>query len=145
MLVPQLGDLVDWGVLALRVAVGIIFIVHGWPKLTQARTMGPAMAQMGGGMSPGVATGWMYVQGALEVGGGLLLIAGVWTQLVNVVFMVIMAGAIGLKNTMMKTGFMAQQSTGWEFDFILLFANLLLLLTGPGSIALLPSSGVTIG
>jgi len=25
-----------------------------------------------------------------------------------------MLGAIGLKNTMMKTGFMAQQTTGWE-------------------------------
>jgi len=145
VLVPQLGDLVDWGVLALRVAVGIIFIVHGWPKLTQARTMGPAMAQMGGGMSPGVATAWMYAQGAIEVAGGALLIAGIWTQPVNAAFMVIMVGAIGLKNTMMKTGFMAQQTTGWEFDFVLLFANLLLLLTGPGSIAVLPSSGVTIG
>jgi len=144
VLVPELGDYADWGVLALRAAVGIIFIVHGWPKLTQARTMGTGMAQMGG-MSPGVMTGWMFVQGVVEVGGGALLIAGIWTQLVAVAFMAIMVGAIGLKNSMMKTGFMAQQSTGWEFDFILLFANLLLLLTGPGPIAVMPSSGVTIG
>ncbi len=144
MLFPELGDLVDWGLLALRVAVGIIFIVHGWPKLTQARTMGPAMAQMGGGMSPGVATAWMYVQGTVEVVGAVLLIAGIWTQVVAAAFAVIMLGAIGLKNSMMKTGFTAQQTTGWEFDFILLFANLLLLLTGPGSIAVL-SSTVAIG
>ncbi|MGK2850869.1 MAG: DoxX family protein [Candidatus Limnocylindrales bacterium] len=143
MLFPELGDLVDWGLLALRVAVGAIFIVHGWPKLTQARMMGTGMAQMSS-MSPTVMTGWMFVQGVVEVGGSVLLIAGLWTQVVAIVFAVFMLGAIGLKNSMMKTGFMAQQSTGWEFDFILFFANLLLLLAGPGSIAILPST-VTIG
>lgn len=145
MLVQEFADYSNWGVLALRVAVGIVFIVHGWPKLTQARTMGPAMAQMGGGMSPGVATGWMYVQGAIEVVGAVLLIAGIWTQPIAAVFMVFMLGAIGLKNTAMKTGFTAQQTTGWEFDFILLAASLLLLLIGPGTIAVMPSTGVTIG
>jgi putative oxidoreductase len=144
MLVPQLADFADWGVLALRVAVGIIFIVHGWPKLTQARTMGAGMAQMSG-MSPTVMTGWMALQGAVEVGGGILLILGIATQLVALAFVVIMVGAIGLKMTMMKVGFTAQQATGWEFDFILLAASLLLLLTGPGAVAIMPSSGVTIG
>ena len=143
MVFPELGDFVDWGLLALRAAVGIIFIVHGWPKLTQARMMGTGMAQMGS-MSPTVMTGWMFVQGVVEVVGGVLLIAGIWTQVVTALFAVVMLGAIGLKNTMMKTGFMAQQTTGWEFDFILFFALLLLLLTGPGSIAVLPST-VTIG
>jgi putative oxidoreductase len=137
MLIPDLADFADWGFLGLRLAVGIIFIVHGWPKLTQARQMGTGMAQMGG-MSPGLMTGWMFVQGVVEVGGGLLLSVGVLTQVVAAAFMVIMLGAIGLKNSMMKTGFMAQQTTGWEFDFVLLFANLLLLLAGPGGLALMP-------
>lgn len=145
MLVPELADYADLGILALRVAVGIIFVVHGWPKLTQARTMGAGMAQMGGGMSPGVMTAWMFVQGVIEVGGGLLLVAGIATQVVALVFVIIMAGAIGLKNTMMKTGFSAQQTTGWEFDFVLLFACLLLLLIGPGAFAVMPSGAVTIG
>lgn len=136
MLIPDLADFADWGFLGLRVAVGIIFVVHGWPKLTQARQMGTGMAQMGG-MSPGLMTGWMFVQGIVEVGGGLLLILGVLTQPVAAVFAVIMLGAIGLKNSMMKTGFSAQQATGWEFDFVLLFANLLLLLAGPGALALM--------
>jgi len=50
-----------------------------------------------------------------------------------------MLGAIGLKNTMMKTGFMAQQTTGWEFDFGFLVANLLRFVMGPGAIAVMPS------
>jgi uncharacterized membrane protein YphA (DoxX/SURF4 family) len=49
-----------------------------------------------------------------------------------------MVGAIVLKNTQWKTGFMAQQTTGWEFDFVLLAANLLMFLTGPGRLALQP-------
>lgn len=139
MLVQELGNYADWGVLALRLAVGIIFIVHGWPKLTGARAMTQAM-----GRSDTGSVVFFTAQGVVETLGGALLILGIWTQLVNVVFAIIMLGAIGLKNSMMKTGFMAQQTTGWEFDFVLLAANLLLLVTGPGALAVLPST-LTIG
>ncbi len=134
MLIPDLGAYVDWGLLALRIAVGIIFIVHGWPKITGARGMAEAMGR------PGTASvAFFTVQGIVEAGGGALLILGVWTQLVNVLLAIIMVGAIYLKNTMMKTGFMAMQATGWEFDFVLLAANLALLTLGPGGIAVLTS------
>jgi len=135
VLMQELGSYADWGLLALRAAVGIIFIVHGWPKLTGARGMAQAMGQTG--TAP---VAFFTAQGVVEVLGGALLIAGIWTQAVAVVFAVIMLGAIGLKNSMMKTGFMAQQTTGWEFDFVLLAATLLLLTTGPGTIAFMPST-----
>ncbi len=133
MLFPDLVDLADWGFLALRVAIGIIFVVHGWPKVTGARGMAAAMGQ-----PSSAAVAFFTVQGLVEVGGGIALALGVLTQAVAAAFMLIMIGAIALKNTMMKTGFVAQQTTGWEFDFVLLFANLLLLLAGPGSLALMP-------
>lgn len=47
-----------------------------------------------------------------------------------------MIGAVVLKVTQWKTGFMAQQTTGWEFDLVLLASSILLFLTGPGSIAI---------
>ena len=50
-------------------------------------------------------------------------------------FVVIMIGAIGVKNTMMPTGFSSGTATGWEFDFALLAANFAILLVGPGSFA----------
>jgi putative oxidoreductase len=137
MLVSALTDYADWGLLALRVAVGIIFIVHGVPKLRQARMMGAGIAQSVR-LSPSVGYVWMLAQGAVEVVGGVLLICGILTQLVALAFVVIMIGAIGFKVAIWKTGFMSQQTTGWEFDFVLLFANLLLLLAGPGSLALMP-------
>jgi len=113
--------------------VGVIFIVHGRPKITGARGMAAAL---GGGQARPVMVGMVTVQGLVEAGGGVLLILGVLTQLVAAAFMIIMVGAIVLKNTQWKTGFMAQQTTGWEFDFVLLAANLLLFFTGPGRLAI---------
>lgn len=129
----DLADQAEWGLLALRVAVGVIFIVHGWPKITGARGMAAAM---GGGEAKPVMVGVFTIQGLVEAVGGLLLILGVLTQLVAVAFAIIMIGAIVLKNTQWKTGFMSQQTTGWEFDLVLLAANILLFLTGPGELAI---------
>ena len=127
------ADQAEWGLLALRLAIGAIFIVHGWPKITGARGMA---AMMGGGEAKPVMVGVFTLQGIVEVGGGILMILGVLTQLVAVAFAIIMIGAIFLKNTQMKTGFMSQQTTGWEFDLVLLAGNILLFLTGPGEIAI---------
>lgn len=91
-------------------------------------------------LSPSAGYLWMLVQGAVEVGGGALLVAGILTQLVALAFIVIMIGASGFKVAIWKTGFMSQQTTGWEVNLVLLAANLLLLLTGPGSIAVMPSA-----
>lgn len=133
MIFPELAEHSEWGLLALRIAIGVIFIVHGWPKITGARGMA---AMMSGGEAKPALVGLFTVQGLVEVGGGVLLILGVLTQLVAIAFMIIMIGAIALKVGMLKTGFMATQTTGWEFDFILLAANLLLFFTGPGRLAI---------
>jgi putative oxidoreductase len=133
LIFPGLVEHTEWGLLALRIAVGVIFIVHGWPKITGARGMA---AMMSGGEAKPVLVGVFTVQGLVEAVGGLLLILGVLTQLVAIAFMIIMVGAIALKIGRLKTGFMATQTTGWEFDFVLLAANLLLFFTGPGSLAL---------
>lgn len=133
MIFPELAEQTEWGLLALRIAVGAIFIVHGWPKITGARGMA---AMMGGGEAKPVMVGMLTIQGLVEAGGGILLILGVLTQLVALAFMIIMVGAIFLKVTRFKTGFMAQQATGWEFDLVLLAASLLLFFTGPGEIAI---------
>lgn len=132
MIFPELVEQSEWGLLALRVAVGAIFIVHGWPKITGARGMAAAM---GGGEAKPVMVGMFTIQGIVETGGGILMILGVLTQLVAIAFMIIMLGAIALKTTRLKVPFMATQTTGWEFDLVLLAANLLLFFTGPGRLA----------
>jgi putative oxidoreductase len=133
MLFPGLVEFSEWGLLALRVAVGVVFIVHGWPKITGARGMAAAL---GGGEAKPTMVVMVTVQGLVEAGGGVLLILGVLTQLVVLAFAIIMVGAIALKVSQWKTGFMSQQTTGWEFDLVLLAASILLFFTGPGSIAI---------
>jgi putative oxidoreductase len=133
MIFPELAEQSEWGLLALRIAVGAIFIVHGWPKITGAKGMAAAM---GGGEAKPVMVGTLTVQGVVEAGGGVLMILGVLTQLVAIAFVIIMIGAIALKTMRLKMPFMAQQATGWEFDLVLLAANLLLFFTGPGRLAI---------
>jgi putative oxidoreductase len=119
VLFPKLTAYSDWGLLALRIAIAIIFIAHGWPKMMNPPP--PSMA-------------FFPIQGAFEVLGGAALLLGILAQLLNVGFIVIMLGAIYLKITMFSVPFMASNTTGWEFDFLILAANIALLLVGPGKL-----------
>ena len=75
--------------------------------------------------------------GIIEIASALALVFGVYTQLAALVLGIIMIGAIGTK--LMKWGvpFAAMDKTGWEFDLVLLFALLSILLGGGGSIGLI--------
>ena len=135
----------DWGLFILRLAIGIIFLVHGWPKLNPNSQMkGPAgfggfLKQMGVPLP--IFFGWVVA--LLETVGAVLLILGLGTRILSVMFFIDMLVAIFVaKRRVMKVGFTAQQATGWEFDFILGATALALLFTGAGSIALDPLIGL---
>jgi len=134
----------DWGLLILRLGMGIIFLAHGWPKLPGGPMGGPAgfggfLKQMGVPLPTFFA--WVVV--LLETVGAALLILGLGTRLLAVGFAVDMLVAILVaKRGFMKVGFMAQQTTGWEFDFALLAGALALLFTGAGRLALDPVVGL---
>ncbi|MBI4143211.1 DoxX family protein [Candidatus Uhrbacteria bacterium] len=124
----------DWGLAILRVAVGIIFVVHGIPKL-----FGP---------QPGISgfTAWLKsmnvplaglfgtVVPLLEFFGGIALAIGFLTQPLALLFAINMLVASFLKKTKMGKGFTGDG--GWEFDLVLLAASLLLLVSGAGVYAL---------
>ncbi len=95
----------DVGLLILRVAMGILFVVHGWPKLNPNS---PIRSSWGWGRGP-----WPWASPSK------MLVA-----------------AFVAKRGFMKVPFVAQQTTGWELDFILLAASMALLFLGAGSIAL---------
>jgi len=79
----------------------------------------------------------------LETIGAVLLILGLGTRILAVLFAFDMLVAIfAAKRGFMKTPFMAQQATGWEFDFALLGISLALFVMGAGSLALDPLVGL---
>ena len=135
----------DWGLVILRVGMGVLMLFHGWPKLNPNGPMkGPAgfagfLKQQG----VPLPTLFAWVVALLETLGALLLIVGLGTRILAVGFAIDMFVAIRLvKIGMMKAKFSEQNGTGWEFEFILMVAALALLFTGAGSIALDPLLGL---
>ena len=124
----------DWGILILRVVLGVVLIVHGWPKVKNLHGTGEAFQGMG--FKPGVF--WATVAAALEFLGGLMLVLGLFTQiialLVAIQFLVII---LKLK---LKPGAFA----GYEFDLLILGAALLLLTIGGGAVSLDTLIGILI-
>ena len=74
------------------------------------------------------------VLGLVELLAGIGIILGFYTQLAALLLAIIMLGAIFVKKMKWRVSFAAMDKTGWEFDLILLAANIAILLTGGGSI-----------
>lgn len=117
MLLENLGDV---GLLILRIALGIIFLYHGWMKVKNPKA---TKAQMGS---------FMVFIGIAELLGGIAVLFGFLTEFAAIGLAIIMLGAIYKKVFEWKTPFTAMDKTGWEFDLILLVAALALLFTGAG-------------
>jgi putative oxidoreductase len=115
------------GLLLLRIAVGIIFVLHGQQKLFGMGFGGvtDAFSHMGvpmaGIMGPFVAL--------LEFFGGIALILGLLTRLVSLGFAIDMLVAILL--VQLKNGF-----SHYELEFLLCVSSAALLFMGGGEFAI---------
>lgn len=120
---------VSYGLLLIRVALGIIMVAHGAQKLFAYGYAGVAggMAQSGLPL-PQVAAAIII---AVEFAGGLLMIAGLFTRYVGAAFgfaMVVASVQVHLPNGFFLPG-------GYEFTMMLAAASFGLALTGPGRFA----------
>ena len=84
-----LSTLQPLGLLVFRVALGVIFLTHGYPKLTRS-----AAAMQGMFVQHGLPAQLVYVAGVLETFGGILLILGLFTRPVALLLAIEMAVAI---------------------------------------------------
>lgn len=116
-----------WAVAALRVVLGAIFIVHGWPKLKNFK--GTAEWLNSVGFRPGFVFAALAV--ALEFFGGIGLIAGLFTQAVAF-FAVLQFAIIIIWKLRQHQKFVG----GWELDLIILGAAVALLIIGAGAYSL---------
>lgn len=78
---PDLDRYRDHGLAIMRVGLGAMFVLHGWPKLAGgARTwakLGREMKHFGLDFAPEI---WGFLAGISELGGGVLLILGLLTR-----------------------------------------------------------------
>lgn len=117
---------VDRGLLILRVAVAVIFIVHGYAKLFTMGHEGVTgfFTQVGIPL-PGLAAWGVAI---LEFFGGIALALGVFTRPLALLFLVDMLGAIGF--VLLPKGF-----SGFELEFLLATSSLALALSGAGALS----------
>ncbi|MCP6719225.1 MAG: DoxX family protein [Patescibacteria group bacterium] len=125
----NIHQMADLGLLALRIAVGTIFLVHGSQKL-KMWNMQPS-EQM-----PASMLSTMKLLSIVEPLAGLAVLLGLLTQLALIPLGIIMIGAHWLKIVKMKAPFTAQDKVGWEFDFIILAATITLFFFGAGAISI---------
>lgn len=122
---PTFLTFAPWGLLILRVAVGLIFLPHGWEKLKNSKGMAQGL---------GWSTATAVFLGFVETAGAILLILGLLTQLAAILLGLVMVGAIYYKISKWHKKFTGDG--GWELDLALLGANVALLLSGGGAWAL---------
>ena len=123
---------VDWALLAVRVVVGIIFIMHGSQKMFGAFD-GPGLAGVMSEKGPGGGgiVGLLVAIG--EFFGGLGLLFGFLSRFSAAAIILIMLGAIALVHG--KNGFFLSDR-GYEFNLALIGLALPVLIAGPGRFSL---------
>jgi putative oxidoreductase len=120
---PQLGQFTDFGLLALRLMVAVVFITSGWSHVTKSEERSKSI---------GMSKGFTIFLGVAEVAGGLGVAFGVLTQLAALGSILIMLGAIQKKIFVWHTGFWGEKTYGWHYDLIFVVMNLVILFTDGG-------------
>ncbi|MDJ0436580.1 DoxX family protein [Rhodococcus qingshengii] len=121
----------DLGLLIARVGLGIIFIAHGWQKFFTYKIAGMQAAFEGmGAPLPKISA---VLAASIELGGGILLIAGLLTPLVGALLFLDMVGAFFIvhadKGVFIDNG-------GYELVVALGVGSLLIAVIGAGRISI---------
>jgi putative oxidoreductase len=123
-----------YGILLLRVALGVMFLAHGLTKLLVFTPAGTA----GFFESIGFPGFLAYPVIAFEVIGGLLLVLGVYARWIAAaaVIQLFMASTVHFGNGWS----FGNPNGGWEYPIFLTIAAAVIALAGDGAAALRPST-----
>jgi putative oxidoreductase len=117
----------DLGLLALRLALGVVFVMHGGQKLFVLGPGGVAGFLGSLGVPFPAVNAWLVI--AAELGGGLALLAGALTRLAGLATALTMI--VAMTTVHLANGFFLP--AGYEFTLTLLLASVAIVLTGPGA------------
>jgi len=117
----------EWSFFILRLILGFLMIVHGWPKIKNIKGIAEWMSS--NGFKPGIF--WAIVVALVEFIGGIFLIFGFLTQIVALL-LTIQFLVIVLWRIKKHEGLIGE----FELDLIILGASIVLLLNGAGALSL---------
>ncbi len=120
----------DYAALVLRIGLGIMFLAHGLLKVLVFTLPGTVafFEQVG-------FPGWTaYLVTFAEIGGGLLLLAGIGVRAVSIALIPVLLGATFVH---FGSGWVfSNPNGGWEYPAFLTLAAVVQALLGPGAFAL---------
>ena len=121
-----------YGATILRVALGVVYVMHAYLALVVYGYRGSVRFQASLGL-PAPEVGAAYLILAHGIGGALLIL-GLWTRWAALVNLPIMAGAFFLVH--LKQGFFMGPGGGYEYALLVLASTLAVVFLGPGALAL---------
>lgn len=133
-------DPADLGLLLLRLAVGVVMLVHGWNHVLR----GGKIAGTGRWFeSLGMRPGWLHAWTAslTELGAGTLLVFGLLTPLAGAAVVGVMVVA-WVTNHLRNGFFIFRPGEGYEYVMTLTLCGLALTMLGGGSVSLDHAFGI---
>lgn len=128
------GTLEAIGLLIFRILFAISLIPHSIPKINKNTSI-----QLKGFMKQiGIPTIFVDLSMLLELVGGILVILGTFYVLVDSILTLFFLGTVITSVTKMKKPLPSITNPGYDLDILFLAGSILLLLLGPGPIAILP-------
>jgi putative oxidoreductase len=126
-----------WGTTLIRLIVGVVFVMHGYLALVVLgpQTVAGYVSRMGYPSSPGTVLAWYLI--VAHLGGGVLIIIGLWTRWAALANIPPMASAVLLlhfnQGFFMKVVEGRNVAGGYEFSLTVLVATTALVLLGSGA------------
>lgn len=113
--------------LLLRLAIGSVYVIHGYPKLgTQRKSAADWLKSMG------LPAGFATFAAVVEFFGGIAILLGILTPIIAALFALYSLSTMLLQRTKMKSKYIG----GYELDTILILISLALATIGGGRFSL---------
>jgi putative oxidoreductase len=119
----------DWGLLLVRLVLGVVMLSHGWPKFRNLKENAEKFREMG--FHPGFF--WGTIVAVAEFIGGFGVILGIWASVIAMFLALDMIVAV-----IWKLFKWHQPLKDCEFEFALLALSVLLFSVGSGAYSILP-------
>lgn len=119
----------SWVADLMRAVLGILFLAHGISKFQTG--LGNVAAWFASSGTPGFLA---YIAGWLELIGGILLIVGLFTRYVSVLFAILLLGAIFTMK--LSNGLVSNEMTGYELELAYLMLTVYFIFIGPGPLSI---------
>jgi putative oxidoreductase len=131
------NEMIGLAALLLRLSLALMFYAHAWLKI-KVYTPAGAVKYF---ESLGVPGYLAYLTMAAEIGGGTLLLLGIYTRWVALLMVPLIAGTIVLVHG--KNGWLfSNKDGGWEYPAFWIVGLLTLALLGGGAAAMGPAFGL---